>query len=129
MRFEKALEQGPLQPGPVAEWGRFTRYIEVGADGFAVRHIDAFECGQMLRYDRVHWVDAFGMLADAHIGRTVSRSRRWRILAIEALEFEAEWEKAGRFPQRQLQLDSAEMTRRGAVPIWLRPRGENGSPA
>jgi hypothetical protein len=129
MRFAKALDQGPLEIGPASDWGRFTRLIEVGPDRYALRHIDAFESGRFLRYDRRHWVDAFGMLADARFGRALTRSRRRRILAVEAAEFEAEWEAAGCSPQWPLQVASAEMARWGPVPVWLRSGVEPGSPA
>jgi hypothetical protein len=129
MRFEKALDQGPLLPALVTEWGRFTRYIEVGADRYALRHIDVFEDGKFLRYDRQHWIDAFGMLADARFGPFPSRSRRWRVLTIEATEFEAEWKAASHSPQWPLQVASAKMAKWGLVPVWLRPQDRARSPS
>lgn len=39
---------------PLRGWGRVTRYLEIGDDLFAVRHIDVFENGYALLYDRVH---------------------------------------------------------------------------
>ena len=128
MRFEKALDQGLLLPGPVADWGRFSRLIEIGDDRYAVRHVDAFESGRWLRYDRNHWVDGFGMLADAQFGRREPRSRQWQVVEVANEEFEAAWEAAGRSPQWPLQVASAKMGRLGAVPVWLRLRGESASP-
>lgn len=120
MQFAKALDQGPYGIGPAADWGRFTRLIEVGPDQYAMRQIDVFECGRFLRYDREHWVDAFGMLADARFKQPLTLSRHWQILAIEGAEFETEWEAAGRSPQWPLQVASAAMAQQGPVPIWLR---------
>jgi hypothetical protein len=59
---EKASEITPPEYEPLQDWGRFTRYLEIGEDLFAVRKVDAFENGFMLRYDRSHWMDRFGSL-------------------------------------------------------------------
>ena len=67
--YEKAIQQGPAINEPAENWGQFTRYLEIGDDLRAVRQMDVFEDGQMLSYDRVHWVDEFGILGDAMINR------------------------------------------------------------
>ena len=119
MRFEKALDQGPLTPSAVEAWGVFSRLIEVGDDLYALRHIDIFVNGRFLRYDRTHWVDAFGMLVDARSGRRLRKSRRWQVVAIETEEFEAAWKAAGNSKDWQLQVASASMSKFGPVPPWL----------
>ena len=122
MRFMKALDQGPFVPGPLADWGLFTRLIEIGEDLYAVRHIDVFTSGRFLRYDRIHWVDGFGMLAGAWFGWGEIKRPEWQIQTIGEAEFELEWEAAGRSPQWPLQVASAKMVRWGLVPVWLRQR-------
>ena len=109
-------------PRPSRNGEGLRAYIKVGADLYALRHIDVFESGQFLRYDRQHWVDSFGMLADARFGGSPSRSRRWRILTIEAGEFQAQWREAGRSPQWPLQVANAKMEKWGLLPVWLRAR-------
>ena len=49
---------------PVHSWGRFTRYLEIGDDSYATRQVDQFDNGFYLRYERNHWCDGYGMLAD-----------------------------------------------------------------
>jgi hypothetical protein len=120
---EKAAGQGPAILEPPASWGRFTRYLEVGKDLWAVRHVDAFENGNTLCYDRVHWVDDFGMLAD---GRSNRNRKEWpwgKSEEIEPAEFERFWTAARASSLWRRQVATAQMARMGAVPMWFTVRG------
>jgi hypothetical protein len=121
--FEKTAGQGPAILEPAATWGRFTRYLEIGEDLWTVRHIDVFENGNLLSYDRIHWVDDFGMLADARIKRSEKQGPWGHSEEIEAVEFERAWSAARASPMWPQQVAAAKMARRGAVPIWLTIRG------
>ena len=44
------------------DWGKFIRYTEIGEDGYAMRQIEVYKIGCILRYDRDHWCDDYGML-------------------------------------------------------------------
>jgi hypothetical protein len=37
---------------PWPEWGDTTRYLEIGDDLYATRHLDLYDNGNALRYDR-----------------------------------------------------------------------------
>jgi hypothetical protein len=118
--YEKAMGQGPAILEPAASWGRFTRYIEVGEDLRAVRHVDLFENGSLLCYDRIHWVDDFGMLADARINRNRKEGPWGRSEEIEAAEFERVWTAARRSPSWPQQVATAQMAAwKSTAPIWL----------
>ncbi len=121
--FEKAIDQCPEDVEPAASWGRFTRYIEIGEDLRAVRLVDEFTNGNLLSYDRIHWVDDFGMLADACINRNRKCGRWSQSEEIEAAEFDRVWAAARASPLWRQQMATAQMARRGAVPIWLTIRG------
>ena len=75
---KKVVAQGPHIWEPTMSCGRFTRHLEVGKDLRAVRHVAAFENGSTLCYDRVHWVDDFGMLGDARMSRNRNEGVRCR---------------------------------------------------
>src|ERR1700681_4801769 len=94
MWWSKALDQGPLGPGPLADWGKCTCYLEVGDDGFAFRQVYAFESGRLLCWDRTHWADGFGFLGDARLGKKKPRKSRWIVVAIDVVEFEEVWTNA-----------------------------------
>lgn len=119
MYHQKAAHQFPNTLESMASWGRFTRYLEIGADLRAVRHIDVFENGNMLCYDRTHWVDDFGMLADARINRNHTQDLRWQCEEITAAEFESRWETARRSVHWQKQKATAQMLQLGDVPVWF----------
>ena len=115
---EKAVGQGPAILAPAATWGRFTRYLEISEDLRAVRQVDEFENGNLLSYDRVHWVDDFGMLGDARINRNRKRGQWGQSEEIELAEFERVWTAARASP-----MWPGQMARMGAVPIWLTVNG------
>jgi hypothetical protein len=117
--FLKAARQGPAWLEPMRSWGRFTRYLDVGADLHALRHVDEYENGARLSYDRRHWVDGFGMLADARVRRGDPRQLHGPVREISAAEFEPVWKAARRSPLRPRQRESERMSRMGEVPLWL----------
>jgi hypothetical protein len=121
--YEKAIEQGPAILEPAANWGRFTCYLEIGDDLRPVRQVDVFEDGHMLSYDRVHWIDKFGMLGDAKINRNRKQGPWGRSEEIESTEFERIWRAARASPTWQQQVATAQMGRMGPVPVWLTIKG------
>jgi hypothetical protein len=121
--YEKAVDQGPALLEPAASWGRFTRYLEIGDDLRPVRQVDVFEDGHFLTYDRVNWVDDFGMLGDAQINRNRKSGPWGRSKEIESAEFERVWGTARTSQMWPQQMVTAQMARRGAVPIWLTIKG------
>jgi hypothetical protein len=118
-----ARGQGPSITGPAASWGRFTRYLKVGEDLRAVRQVDVFKSGNMLSYDRSHWVDEFGMLADARINRNRKQGLWGRCQEIKAAEFERVWALARSTPIWPQQVAAARMSKCGAVPVWFTIKG------
>ena len=68
MRYLKSPPQAAYELKESFEWGGFVRYIEIGDDCFALRQIDEYENGYLARYDRYHWEDQFGTLADFRYG-------------------------------------------------------------
>ena len=57
-----------------AQWGQCTRYIEVLDDQLASRTIEIYKNGNVLKYDRSHRSDEFGML----FGAKFSKKPKWR---------------------------------------------------
>lgn len=125
--YEKAADQGPAILEPTASWGRFTRYIEVGDDFRAVRQVDAFENGNLLCYDRIHWVDDFGMLGSARLNR-IRKSRPWgHSVEIAPDEFEHVWNAAKASTFWPHQVETARMGSLGTMPVWLTIKGRRSS--
>jgi len=97
VRYQKS----PLQAAyPLKEsyaWGQFVRYLELGNDGFASRQVDRYENGHLTRYDRIHWEDQFGTLADFRFGETWKK--HWgEPQVIGYQEFEHLWHQAESSP-------------------------------
>jgi hypothetical protein len=103
----------------LASWGRFTRYIEIGDDLYATRHVDSYVNGNSLSYDRSHWIDDYGMLADMRYDE--KKWTRWwgPQREISAEDFESVWREATSSPLRVMQSNSAKMLERGGEPIWI----------
>jgi hypothetical protein len=68
-RYTRSSTQKPYALKAAREWGEFVRYIEFGGDNFALRQVDEFANGFLVRFDRVHWDDQFGTLADFRLGK------------------------------------------------------------
>jgi hypothetical protein len=120
--YQKAPNQGPCLDEPRRSWGKFTRYTEIGDDLYAHRHVDVYANGYSLRYDRTHWVDGFGILADMRYN-----AKKWEncwgpVIAIDPSEFDAVWQAAEASPTWTKQLSSAKMVELGTVPVWLTRR-------
>ena len=45
-------------------WGASNWYFEIGDDGYAVRQLEQYDSGAVLKYDETHLNDEFGGLAD-----------------------------------------------------------------
>jgi hypothetical protein len=108
---------------PCKSWGAFTRYIEIGDDLYPVRHVDVFANGYSLRYDRSHWFDELGMLAQMRYDK--KKWEEWWGPSEEtsSQEFEAVWRAGESSPVRSMQLDLELMSEYGHIPIWLARRG------
>lgn len=101
-------------------WGECVRYVEIGDDRYAVRQVEVYSIGRVLRYDRSHWCDRFGQLfgclfshkqkaTDARLGAEV----------IEAKEFERAWREALNSPMWEQQVQESLAAKWGTVPHWL----------
>jgi hypothetical protein len=102
-------------------WGDFVRYIEVADDQLALRQVDLFENGNVLRYDRQHWCDDFGQL----LGLRFSRKPKWVKFfpdaeTVEASEFERIWRNAQGSLMWKEQVARSRAECWGAKPHWLR---------
>ncbi len=89
------------------DWGRITQYREVADDQFAVRQVDVYENGNVLRYDQSHRRDDYGSL----MGRKFSRKPKWAVdfpgaEIISAGEFDKVWQKALKSHLWELQVAS-----------------------
>ena len=103
-----------------AEWGEFFRYVEVADDQYARRQVEVFDNGNVLRYDRSHWCDDFGML----LGLRFSRKPKWASFfpgakVISADEFEKAWRAAQESKLWEQQIRHSRAAHWGAVPSWL----------
>jgi hypothetical protein len=116
--YEKSPNQEPYI-GKLESWGRFTRCLEVGEDLSALRQVDVFRNGNTLCYDRGHWVDDFGMLADGRINRNRKHGHWGRSSEIPASGFEEVWAAARSSSIWRDQLATAAMSRLGAAPPWI----------
>jgi hypothetical protein len=104
-----------------ADWGDCVRYVEIGDDRYAVRQVEVYTKGRVLRYDRSHWCDRFGRL----FGRLFSSKRkaiegRLRANPIEPKVFERAWREALRSPMWVQQVEHSLTAERGLVPDFLR---------
>jgi hypothetical protein len=75
-------------------WGPCRRLVEVHDDQSAVRQIDLYDNGLVLKYDRDHARDEYGML----IGFRFSRKQKWRkgfpsVRMMSKMEFDRVWNR------------------------------------
>src|SRR5262245_58179180 len=100
-QYVRSPPQSPYELKDAFGWGRFVRYIEFGEDAFAVRQVDVYENGWSTCYDRQHWEDQFGSLADFRFGLTwVKHWGEPDLITRE--EFEARWKEAAGSPPYQM---------------------------
>ena len=57
-----------------------------------LRHVDVYANGHCLQYDRDHWIDNFGLLAEARHSFGAQPQQRWVIDEISAPEFVTVWD-------------------------------------
>ena len=84
-----------MQESLARNWGGITQYLEVGDDQRAVRQVNIYDNGNVLRYDRFHQWDDSAML----LGLKFSRNRRWAAFfpgaeMISGDDFERVWRSA-----------------------------------
>jgi hypothetical protein len=121
MRYFK--ERGRcLHPDSLAaDWGDCVRYVEIGDDRYAVRQVEVYSDGRVLRYDLSHWCDKFGQLFGclfSHKPKAIES--RQSAETIDANEFERAWRDALDSPTWQQQLGHSLVATRGEVPHWMR---------
>ena len=63
MRYFKERGRCLRRDSLAANWGECTRYVEIGDDRYAVRQVEVYNKGRVLRYERSHWCDRFGQLS------------------------------------------------------------------
>ena len=71
--------------GKQSHWGTSDWYFEVGQDGYAVRQIEVYQSGIVLKY-QAEQEDEFGFLTDA-----VLDPQEYEPYCISANEFESIW--------------------------------------
>jgi hypothetical protein len=103
-----------MEGSPALEWGDFTAYVEVADDQFATRQVCVFRNGKVLRYDRAHWCDDFGMLT----GLRFSRKPKWAVYypgaeLITLRDFEKVWRTAHTSNLWETQLASSRVAKWG----------------
>ena len=104
-----------------ADWGECVRFVEIGDDRYAVRQVEIYSGGRVLRYDRSHWCDRFGQLFGclfSHKQKAIAGRRGAEV--IDAKEFERSWRAALSSPMWGQQVAQSLATEWGPTPHWLR---------
>lgn len=114
MQYLKSPPQKPYELKVSFEWGGFVRYIEIGDDLFATRQVDEYENGYLTCYDREHWEDQFGALADFRYGETWRKHWGESDTFIESTLFEQKWGEAANSPPLTMRQPSAD-----SPPPWI----------
>jgi hypothetical protein len=120
MRYFKERGRCLHRDSLAADWGECVRYVEIGDDRYAVRQVEVYSDGRVLRYDRSHWCDRFGQLFGclfSHKQKAIAG--RLRAEAIEANEFERAWRGALDSSIWEQQIEQSLATEWGVVPHWL----------
>jgi hypothetical protein len=97
VRYHVSPVQDPYSFKDSESWGTFVRYIELADDAFVLRQVDEFANGYLTRYDRIHWDDQFGSLADFRFDE-LWISHWGQPVLITLSEFERKWTLAGSSP-------------------------------
>ena len=121
MRYFKERGRSLHRDSLAADWGECVRFVEIGDDRYAVRQVEVYSDGRVLRYDRSHWCDRFGQLFGclfSHKPKAINGRRTAE--AIEANEFERAWRGALGSPIWSQQVERSLVVKWGAVPHWLR---------
>ena len=101
VRYQKGSPERMPEYVASHDWGTFIRYLEFGNDCFATRQVDAYENGYLARYDREHWYDQFGSLADFRFGDLWIK--HWgQHYVITREDFELKWNEADSSPSISL---------------------------
>ncbi len=91
MRYFSGTRNGYGIPFASDAWGGFTYFIEVD-DQYVARQVNRHENGVVVRYDRTHWCDDFGMMFIGRFSRKQKAGRDRKPIA--AGEFERIWNDA-----------------------------------
>jgi hypothetical protein len=113
IRYLVSPKNPPYESKESFRWGSFVRYIEFGDDRFPLRQVDEYENGHRLTYDRNHWADQFGTLADFRFGDNWVKN--WgQPMVINPEEFEAKWQQA-----TQTEQDVPKRNTTSGPPPWM----------
>lgn len=91
MRYFSGTRNGYGIPFASDAWGGFTYFIEVD-DQYVARQVNRHQNGVVVRYDRTHWCDDFGMMFIGRFSRKQKAGRDRKPIA--AGEFERIWNDA-----------------------------------
>src|SRR5262245_52715729 len=120
MRYFKERGRCLHRNSLAADWGECIRYFEIGDDRYAVRLVEVYRGGRVLRYDRAHWCDRFGQLFGclfSHKQKAIDGRRG--AFAIDGKEFDRAWGAALGSSMWEQQIGASLVEERGAVPHWL----------
>jgi len=121
MRYFKERGRCLHRDSLAAQWGDCVRFVEIGDDRYAVRQVDVYSDGRVLRYDRSHWCDRFGQLLGCLFSQKPKAiDRRLGAEVIEGKEFERTWRDALGSPMWVQQVEHSLTAEWGIVPHWLR---------
>lgn len=108
---------------PAAHWGDMTRYLEIGEAQFAVRQVEVFSNGFLLRYDVSHWCDSFGQLLGCRFSQKPKWSRLFpNAIVIDSKTFERIWRRALQSPAMELTARKFSCSLKGAMSVWASAR-------
>jgi hypothetical protein len=128
MRHFKERDRCLRRDSLAVDWGECVRYVEIGDDRYAVRQVEVYSDGRVLRYDRSHWCDRFGQLFGclfSHKPKAIEGRPRAEV--IEANEFERAWRGAFGSPMWRQQVEQSLASEWGIAPHWLR-EAEDAAP-